>query len=135
MQDLHGQSNPSALALKINIVMLKRQLAEPEFELLKERRTGCHALPASMNGPFVYTDEQWIVEQESKEERARINKARTGKMVAAPAGPSLVPGLPLIPIWDDDVFGGQFGKAAGGEGDISGETDGESEAETEVDQV
>ena len=120
-----------ALALKANIVILKRQLAETESELLKERRAGrpapWAALSASTNGCFVYTNEQWIVEQESKEERARIKKAGTGKMVAAPAGPLPVPSVPLIPIWDDDGFG----KAAGGEGDI----DGESEAETEVDQV
>jgi hypothetical protein len=67
------------------------------------------------HGCFVYTNEQWIVEQESKEEPARIKKARTGR----------------ITIWDDNVSGGQFGKAAGGKGDIEGETDCESEAESE----
>ena len=89
---------------------------------------------ASTTGRFVYTDEQWIVKQESKEERARIKKARIGR-TAATTGPIPAPGVPPIPIWDDDVFGGQFGKAAGSEGDISGETDGESDIETEVDQV
>jgi hypothetical protein len=33
------------------------------------------------------------------------------------------------------VFGGQFGKVAGGQGDISGETDGESDTETEIGEV
>jgi hypothetical protein len=48
--------------------------------VLKERRAGrlapCTALPASTNGRFVYTNKQWIVEQESREERARKKKAR-----------------------------------------------------------
>jgi hypothetical protein len=38
-------------------------------------------------------------------------------------------------MWDADVFEGQFGKAAGGEGDISGETDGGSDAGTEIGNV
>ena len=46
-----------------------------------------------------------------------------------------MPGIPPIPIWDDDVFRGQFGKAAGGEGDIEGETDCESEAESKVGNI
>ena len=116
------KATQSALALKADIVFLKRQLAETEAELL-ERRAGRPAsrtaLPASITGRFVYTDKQWIVEQESKEERARIKKARISK-TAAPTGPIPAHSVPPIPIWDDDVFGGQFGKAAGGEGDVSG---------------
>jgi hypothetical protein len=95
-----------ALALNADIVILKRQLAETELDLLKESKAGCPAphtaLPASTNGRFVYTNEQWIVEQESKEERAMIKKARIGRTSGqAPAGPTPVPGIPPIPIWDD----------------------------------
>ena len=76
------KATQSALASKADII-LKRQLADTEAELLKERSAGrpapCTALPASTNGCFVYTNEQWIVEQESKEEQARIKKARTGR--------------------------------------------------------
>jgi hypothetical protein len=93
------EATQSALALKANIVILKRQLAETEAELLKERRAGrpapCTALPASTTGRFVYTDKQWIVEQESKEEQGRIKKARIGK-TAAPTGPIPAPGIPPI---------------------------------------
>ena len=46
-----------------------------------------------------------------------------------------MPGIPPIPIWDDNVPGGQSGKAARGKGDIEGETDGESEAETTVGNI
>jgi hypothetical protein len=95
-----------ALALNADIVILKRQLAETELDLLKESKAGCPAphtaLPASTNGRFVYTNEQWIVEQESKEERAVIKKARSGRTSGqAPAGPMPVPSIPPIPIWDD----------------------------------
>jgi hypothetical protein len=63
------KATQSALALKANIVILKAQLAETEFDLLKMRGAGrpvsCIALLASTKGRFVYTNKQWIAEQES----------------------------------------------------------------------
>ena len=88
MQIYMDKATQLALALKANIVILKRQLAETEDGVAERAPCLLQALPASTNSCFVYTNKQGIVEHESKEEQARKKRARTATARTGRQGPT-----------------------------------------------